>query len=77
MEISDYITFKKNVNEWIKELHSQITEIKDNNLLIQQIDENTYHNYELIKELRFEIEELKHEINAMKIIQIAINRGLR
>ena len=66
--------FKENVSEWIKKLHAEITQLKSNQILITEIDENTNHNYELIQELRFEIEELKKEMNVLKIILIAYSK---
>ena len=38
--------------------------------MVSENTDNIQHNYELIYELKDEIEELKQEINALKLIQI-------
>ena len=38
--------------------------------ILNENTDNIQHNYELIYELKDEIEELKQEINALKLIQI-------
>jgi len=72
---AEMLNFKENVDEWIKEIRRDVSHFKDVSGIVSENIENTEHNYELIKELRMEIEELKHELNAMKIIQIASIRA--
>ena len=66
--------FKSNVDVWIKQLNARMSKIEERlNLNIGETTENIdniQHNYELIYELGEQIEELKHEINALKLIQI-------
>lgn len=38
--------------------------------IVSENIDNTQHNYELIYELKDQLEELKQEINALKLIQI-------
>jgi len=63
-------TFRENVDLWIKQIRREFTEFADLPSIINENADNIQHNYELIYELKDEIEELKQEINALKLIQI-------
>jgi len=63
-------TFRDNVDLWIKQIRREFTEFADLPSIINENADNIQHNYELIYELKDEIEELKQEINALKLIQI-------
>ena len=62
--------FTDNVDAWIKQIRKEFTKISDLPGVVTENIDNTQHNYELIYELKDEIEELKQEINALKLIQI-------
>ena len=62
--------FRENVDSWIKQIRREFTEFSDLPGIINENVDNIQHNYELIYELKDEIEELKQEINALKLIQI-------
>jgi len=62
--------FRDNVDAWIKQIRREFSELSDLPAAVQENTENIQHNYELVYELRDEIEELKQEINALKLIQI-------
>ncbi len=62
--------FKANVDLWIKQIRREFSEFSDLPGVISENTDNIQHNYELIYELKDEIEELKQEINALKLIQI-------
>ena len=64
----------KNISEWVKKFESESSFIKESitrilDVMNENIDD-TQHNYELIMELKNQIEELKQEITALKLIQI-------
>ena len=63
-------TFRDNVDSWIKQIRRQFSEFSDLPSVVSENADNIQHNYELIYELKDEIEELKQEINALKLIQI-------
>lgn len=69
-EKEEFQDFKENVDEWIKQMKRQLSEFSDLPVLVTENANNNHHNYELIYELKDEIEELKQEINALKLIQI-------
>ena len=63
-------TFRDNVDSWIKQIRREFADFSDIPSLVTENADNIQHNYELIYELKDEIEELKQEINALKLIQI-------
>lgn len=62
--------FKENVDSWIKQIRREFTQFSDIPSVVNESVDNIQHNYELIYEMKDEIEELKQEINALKLIQI-------
>ena len=63
-------TFKDNVDAWIKQIRREFSDFSEIPAIVTEHAENIQHNYELIYELRDEVDELKQEINALKLIQI-------
>ena len=59
-----------NVDSWIKQIRREFSNFQDVPGVVSENTDNIQHNYELIYELKDEIEELKQEINALKLIQI-------
>jgi len=62
--------FTDNVDSWIKQIRREFSNLSDMPSIVNENTDNIQHNYELIYELKDEIEELKQEINALKLIQI-------
>ena len=62
--------FKENVDAWVKQIRGEIKDVSDMSSIVEESIGNIQHNYELIHELRDEIERLKEEVNAIKIIEI-------
>jgi len=62
--------FIENVDSWIKQIRREVSTFSDVPNLTTENTDNIQHNYELIYELRDQVEELKQEINALKLIQI-------
>lgn len=62
--------FRDNVDSWIKQIRREFADFSDLPGIVSENSDNIQHNYELIYELKDEIEELKQEINALKLIQI-------
>ena len=60
----------ENIDQWIKELKAKTSSLPELEIRFNEITDSTQHNYELIYELKDEIEDLKQEINALKLIQI-------
>ena len=62
--------FRENVDSWIKQIRREFAEFSELPSIVNENTDNIQHNYELIYELKDQIEELKQEINALKLIQI-------
>ena len=62
--------FTDNVDAWIKQIRREFSNFSDMPSVVSENTDNIQHNYELIYELKDEVEELKQEINALKLIQI-------
>jgi len=63
-------TFVENIDSWIKQIRREFTDFQDVPNVVNENVDNIQHNYELIYELKDQIEELKQELNALKLIQI-------
>ena len=64
--------FEDNVDAWIRQINSKFSEFSYLPKIVEENIDNTQHNYELIYGLKEEIEKLKKDINALKLIQILI-----
>ncbi len=62
--------FRDNVDSWIKQIRREFSEFSELPEAVNENADNIQHNYELIYELKDQVEELKQEINALKLIQI-------
>ncbi|MEK6659706.1 MAG: hypothetical protein AABY36_08515 [Campylobacterota bacterium] len=62
--------FTDNVDAWIKQIRREFSDFSDLPNVVSENTDNIQHNYELIYELKDQIEELKQEVNALKLIQI-------
>jgi len=62
--------FRDNVDSWIKQIRREFSDFAELPNVVNENADNIQHNYELIYELKDQIEELKQEINALKLIQI-------
>ena len=62
--------FTENIDAWIKQIRREFANFSDVPLVVSENTDNIQHNYELIYELKDEIDELKQEINALKLIQV-------
>lgn len=62
--------FRDNVDSWIKQIRREFSDFSELPSVVNENTDNIQHNYELVYELKDQIEELKQEINALKLIQI-------
>ncbi len=68
----DMYRFKEDVDAWIKQIQSQVLDIKEVPSQLDENLENIQHNYELINELRHEIEELRQELKMQRLMQLIV-----
>ena len=64
----------QNADAWIKHINNRLTDIEGLHQITEENSDNIQHNYEIIYELKDEIEELKQEISALKLVQIIMLR---
>ena len=62
--------FIKDIDAWVIKIQSAVSSLKDLKSVAIDNQGNIQHNHELIYSLKDQIEELKNEIHAMKLIQI-------
>lgn len=65
-----FFALRDSTDSWVKYIKSDVSELFDLPEIVNENTDNIQHNYELIYELNDQIEELKREINALKLIQI-------
>ena len=61
---------KQNMDDWVKEMNSKVCGLTEVPYTLVENTSNIQHNYELVTELRGEIEELKQEIKLLKLMQL-------
>lgn len=73
-EKEDIKIFVENVDAWIKQIRSEFSEFKGLPAITEETVGNVQHNYELVFELKDQVEELKKELQALKLVQMATLR---
>ncbi|MBU0628656.1 MAG: hypothetical protein KKC75_05670 [Nanoarchaeota archaeon] len=69
-KLMDPKTFIDNVDSWIKQIRAEFSQITDVSSVVEENVCNIQHNYELIYELKEQVETLKDEIKALKVMQL-------
>lgn len=67
---SETKAFIENVDAWIKQIRTEFREITDVSHIVDENVDNIQHNYELIHELKDEVESLKKELAALKLLSM-------
>ena len=62
--------FMDNVDSWIKQIRCEFNQITDVSSIVEENVDNVQHNYELIYELKGQVDSLKAELKALKIMQL-------
>ncbi|MFH1316743.1 MAG: hypothetical protein ABII01_04440 [Candidatus Woesearchaeota archaeon] len=76
MDKKELEVFKYNIDLWIKDINSKITDITDYPQILQDNIDNIEHNYELINELKSDINGFKKDIQKLKMTQLLIIKKL-
>lgn len=63
---------KQNFDDWVREMNSKVTGLNEVPQTMVENTENIQHNYELVTELREEIDELKQEIKLLKLMNLMV-----
>ncbi len=67
---TDTKNFMENVDSWIKQIRAEFGQITDVSTIVEENVNNVQHNYELIYELKEQIDSLHGEIKALKLMQL-------
>ena len=62
--------FIENIDNWIKQIRAEFSNITDVSNVVEDNVNNIQHNYELIYELKEQIDKLTEEIKALKLMQL-------
>ena len=66
----EMLDFRDNVDSWIKQIREEFSQLTDLSQVVEENAGNTQHNYELIYELKEQVEQLRAELNTLKIVQL-------
>ena len=61
---------KENIDNWVKKINARLTEAEYSIKMMGEMQDDIQHNYELIYELKSIIDEVRQELQGIKIIQI-------
>ena len=64
--------FRANVDAWIKDFNVRVNDVETFSESFEEMQGNTNHNYELILDSREKIDDLKQQIQTMKLTQLLI-----
>ena len=67
---SSVVKSRENFDGWIKQIKREVSEYENLPVIASENIDNIQHNYELIYEIKDEIEGIKQDLNALKLIQI-------
>lgn len=66
----EFKNFKENMDSWVKDITSDFSKFRPLPGIVSENLDNIQHNYELIFELKAEIEDLRKELESLKLIQL-------
>jgi len=61
--------FQADVDDWIKNFNKTVDGLKDMPMAVEEQEENINHNYELIIELKEDIQHLREELKTLRLVQ--------
>jgi hypothetical protein len=73
----DFYVFKENVDSWIKDFNGQMTKMRMLTDTVAENIDNTNHNYEMLQEMKKQMDALQQEVKTIKLMQLlAIKKGI-
>jgi hypothetical protein len=61
---------KSEMDYWVKDFKSQISDMEDLSPMLKEHTSNIDHNYELLQQMRSEINQLKEELAGLRLVQL-------
>ena len=68
---------KANFDDWVKEMNSKVTDLVELPDALVENTGNIQHNYEIVTDLKEEIQELKEEIKLLKLMNLVVLKEKR
>ena len=68
-QIKPHQAFQRNVDSWIKQFDSTVSELRDIPKITDENTQNIDHNYELFIEMKEELQTLKEEVKNLRLVQ--------
>ncbi|MDA1196705.1 MAG: hypothetical protein O2779_01945 [Nanoarchaeota archaeon] len=75
LQTNDLAQFTENVDSWIKQVRSEVSSIVDTSAIVEENSDNVQHNYELIYELKRDMERMRDEVKALKLMHLLQMKG--
>ncbi len=75
LQTHDLAQFTENVDSWIKQVRSEVSQITDTSAIVEENSDNVQHNYELIYELKRDMERISDELKALKLMHLLQIKG--
>ena len=69
---NDFLNFKSNVDSWIKNFNSRVNDVESATESLDEFQGNVNHNYELILDVKEKVDDLKEQIQTIKLTQLMI-----
>ena len=69
---SEFLIFKNSMDSWIKDFNSRVNDVEESADAMEEFTGNVNHNYELILDVKEKIDDLKEQIQTMKLTQLII-----
>jgi hypothetical protein len=66
----ELLAFRDNVDSWVKKINSDMGRMKQFTTVIEETSGNIEHNYEIIRELQHEMDDVKKEVKLLRTIQL-------
>ena len=63
---------KNTMDDWVKDMNSKVSGLHELPQSVLENTDNIQHNYELIQEMRREVDDLKEEIKMLKMMQLLV-----
>lgn len=78
MNGTEFYAFRENVDSWIKEFNGQLQEFSSVANTVAETMDNSNHNYELIRQMQQQMEQLQNEVKTIKLMQLlAIKKSIQ
>lgn len=68
----EFTQFKFNMDLWVKDMSGRMSEFSAFPAMLQENIYNTEHNYELVNEMKTEVEQMRNQLQTLKMTQLMI-----